>query len=67
MYTFSDLGVDRSDGARPRMLWQSTRQGLRCRWVYTQTQADPNFRPAAIDAHERDRRWHLAMIGRSAA
>ncbi len=67
MYAFNDLGVNRSDGVRLRMLWQSTRQGLRCRWFYSQTQADPTFRPAAVDAHERNRRWRLAMTGRTAA
>lgn len=65
MYEFSDLGGNRSDGARLRMLWQSTRQGLRCRWVHTQT--DPAFRPAVVDVHERNRRWCLTMIGRMAA
>lgn len=66
MNAFNDLDVDRSDGARLRMLWQSTPQGLRCRWVQSQTQADPNFRPAAVDANERNRRWRRA-IGRAAA
>lgn len=67
MYAFNDLGTDRSDGARLRMLWESTRQGPRCRWVYSQTQADPTFRPAALDAHERNWRSRLAMTGRATA
>lgn len=66
MYTFGDVGVDRSDGARLRMLWQSTRQVLRCRWVYSQTQAGPTFRPTAVNAHERNRRWRLAVTERAA-
>ena len=65
-YIASAKGMDRSDGAGLRMLWQSTRQGLRCRWVHSQTQAGPTFRPAAVDAHERNRRWRLAMTGRAA-
>ena len=67
MNVLNDSGVDRSDGTRLRMLWQSTRQGLRCRWVHIQTQADPNFRPAAVDPHERHRHWRPAIIGRAAA
>ena len=67
MNAFNDLSVDRSDGARLRMLWESTPQGLRCRWVHSQTQADPNVRPAALDPHKRHRHWRLAIIGRAAA
>lgn len=29
MYTLSDSGVELSEGARLRMLWQTTRRGLR--------------------------------------
>ncbi|MGH8520842.1 MAG: hypothetical protein ACREU9_05340 [Gammaproteobacteria bacterium] len=67
MYTSSDSGVERSDGARLRMRWQTTPKGLRCRWVHGETPADPTYRPAAVDAHERNRRWHLALVGRVAA
>ncbi|MGH9893250.1 MAG: hypothetical protein ACREA0_14920 [bacterium] len=52
MYTSSDSGVERSEGARPRMLWQTTPQGLRCRWVPGETPADPSYRRAAVNAHD---------------
>ena len=44
MYTLSDLRGERSEGARLRMLWQTTSQGLRWRWVDGETPADPSYR-----------------------
>ncbi|MGH8577059.1 MAG: hypothetical protein ACREXX_14405 [Gammaproteobacteria bacterium] len=67
MYTLSDSGVERSEGARLRIFWQTTRQGLRCRWVPGETPADTTYRRAAVNAHERNRRWRLALAGRVAA
>ena len=60
-------GAERSEGARLRMLWQTTSQGYRCCWVDGETPADPTYRRAPVNAHERNRRWRLALVGRVAA
>ncbi len=62
-----DRGVERSERARLRMLWQTTSQGLRCRWVDGEMPADPTYRRVPVNAHERNERRRLALLGRVAA